>query len=271
MIDQPQLRSRMQGKSVIVTGGANGIGRATCLMFAQEGANITLTDLDERAGIALVDEIKATGAQALFKTADVTSQSAWQGVVTRTLDQYGSIDTLINNAGIAPFCPVELIEAASWDQVYSINATSQFLGIKAVLPAMKEAGGGSIVNIASGLANRTMPNIAAYCASKGAVRMLTRAAAADLSKYNIRVNCINPGISKSKLTAPLLSDDEFVTNVVAPCPMGRPGNADEIAKAIVFVASDEAASMHGAELLVDGGMAATTMRTNPNFDVRDAI
>ena len=200
---------RVEGKVALVTGGALGMGRTHSLLLAREGARVVLTDINEAAGKATVEEINKEGGEAVFFRHDVASSDDWQRVVAGAIERFGKIDVLVNNAGILIMKPLEETSDAEWDQTFGINAKGTFYGCKYVLPGMKKAGKGSIINISSIYGLVGAPSAAAYQASKGAVRLLTKAAAVDLAKYNIRVNSIHPGVVATEMTRNLLTSPEI--------------------------------------------------------------
>lgn len=192
----------------------------------------------------------------MFLRHDVTSASDWQAVVAECVTHFGKVDVLVNNAGI--FIPGTLEDTAdeTWDRIMNINAKGTFLGCKYVLPAMQKSQGGAIVNISSVYGLVGAPGAAAYEASKGAVRLMTKAAAADFAKFNIRVNSIHPGVIATEMTREMLQTDESTRAVLGPTLMARPGQAHEVSKAVLFLASDDASYMTGSEMVIDGGYSS---------------
>lgn len=248
---------QLAGKVAIITGGASGIGRATALLFAREGAAVAIADLNQQAGESVAAEIIALGGRALFEPADVTSASDGGRVVDRVLREFGSIHVLFNNAGIIRRASVVELSENDWDRVMSVNVKSIYLMSREVIPAMAKGGGGSIINTASGWGLVGGPRAAVYCASKGAVVLLTKAMAIDHGPQKIRVNCICPGDTN---TAMLRSEaqqlgereDRFLTES-ARRPLGRVGQPEEIAQAVLYLASDASSFVTGTALVVDGG------------------
>ena len=246
--------ARLTGKIALITGAASGMGREHCVLFAEEGAVIVATDIEAEGLRETVIQVEALGAECLSFVHDVTSEDAWADVVTAVVDKYGRIDVLVNNAGIAHTGRVYETTLREWNQVMNINATGPFLGIKAVVPAMRE-GGGSIVNISSvyGLFGGAMA--CAYNASKGAVKLLTKAAAIDLNEFGIRVNSIHPG-----LIATAMTEDWIDTPAMDPLLnrqiQRRAAKPREVSQVVLMLASDESSFMTGAEVAVDGGMTA---------------
>ncbi len=250
------MTGRVAGKIAIVTGGGQGMGRSHSLLLAEEGATVVVTDINETSGQAVADEIIAAGGQAVFIRHDVTSGSEWKAVVDQAVTTFGKVDILVNNAGILILKPLDQTEDSEWDLIMSINAKGTFLGCKHIVPAMQKAGGGSIVNISSIYGLVGAPSAAAYEASKGAVRLLTKAAAIDLHQYNIRANSVHPGVIATAMTTDLLSTPEMAKAVLATTILERPAQPKEVSYAVLFLASDEASFMTGSEVVVDGGYTA---------------
>ena len=245
------------GKTALITGGASGIGRATALLFAREGATVAIADLNEAAGHDLVKEIEAYGRKALFEHTDVTRSADCRRVIERTARTFGGIHILFNNAGIIRRASVTELSEEDWDRVTAVNVKSIFLMSRQVIPIMAEAGGGSIINMASGWGLAGGPRAAAYCASKGAVVLLTKAMAIDHGSQHIRVNCICPGDTDTAMLrneAQQLGEsaDSFLADA-AKRPLGRVGKPEEIAQAALYLASDAASFVTGTALVVDGG------------------
>ncbi|MEM7407588.1 MAG: glucose 1-dehydrogenase [Pseudomonadota bacterium] len=247
---------RLANKVAIVTGGASGMGAATAWLFAREGAAVVVADLLEAEGVALVADISDAGGTAMWANLDVTSESGWAACVAATESQFGPPTVLVNNAGVSGSDP-ELFSLERWDQQLDVNARSVFLGMRAVVPAMRAAGGGAIVNISSisGLVGQTMVHMG-YNASKGAVRMATKAAAVQLARDNIRVNSVHPGVMPPMRTSMMTADPEVRKKMLKTIPMRRVGRVEEVANANLFLASDEASYITGVELPVDGGYIA---------------
>jgi NAD(P)-dependent dehydrogenase (short-subunit alcohol dehydrogenase family) len=248
---------QLSGKVALITGGASGIGRATALLFAQEDASVAIADLNQQAGDAVVQEIVQNGGRAFFQTADVTKLAACERVVANTSRELGGIHVLFNNAGIIRRASVVELSEADWDRVMAVNVKSIFLMSRQVIPIMEKAGGGSIINMASGWGLVAGPKAAVYCASKGAVVLLTKAMAIDHGPYSIRVNCICPGDTDTTMLrdeAQQLgeSTEHFLTES-ARRPLGRVGKPEEIAQAALYLASDAASFVTGTALAVDGG------------------
>ncbi len=247
----------LAGKVALITGGASGIGRATALLFAREGASVVVADLNAEAGDRLAKGITADGGRVLFAPTDVTKADDCERVVQRALEQFGTVDVLFNNAGIIRRASVIELTEEDWDCVINVNLKSIFLLSKQVIPLMVEAGGGSIINMSSGWGLAGGPRAAAYCASKGAVVLLTKALAVDHGRQNIRVNCLCPGDTDTGMLrneAQQLGEpaDRFLADS-AKRPLGRVGKPEEIAKAALYLASDASSFVTGTALVVDGG------------------
>src|SRR5208283_6202107 len=245
----------------IVTGGASGIGRATALLFAREGAGIVLADVNADAGQQVADEIAGHGGRVLFGAVDVTSAARCQKLVELAIHEFGRVDILFNNAGIVRRATVMELREDDWDRVMAVNVKSIYLLSREVIPHMEKQGGGSIVNTSSGWGLAGGAKAAVYCASKGAVVLLTKAMAIDHGP-RIRVNCICPGDTDTRMLraeAAQLGEDagSFLADA-AKRPLGRVGSADEIAQAVLFLASDASSFVTGTSLVVDGGGLAGT-------------
>jgi NAD(P)-dependent dehydrogenase (short-subunit alcohol dehydrogenase family) len=247
---------RLKDKVAIVTGAASGMGAATARLFAREGARVVVADLLEAEGAAVAKEICDAGGEARFRRLDVTSDADWTTLVAETVSAYGTVDILINNAGVSGSHP-DLLNTATWDQQMSVNAGSVFLGMRAVIPMMKEAGGGSIVNISSisGFVGQRMVHMG-YNAAKGAVRLATKAAAVQFARDGIRVNSVHPGVMPAMRTSMMTADPALRRKMMSAIPMGREGKIEEVANANLFLASEEASYITGIELPVDGGYLA---------------
>ncbi|HUI40732.1 MAG TPA: glucose 1-dehydrogenase [Terriglobia bacterium] len=248
---------RLAGCVAIVTGGASGIGRAVAVLFAREGAAVLVADVAETAGAAVAAAIQSRGGQGVFERADVTRLDDCRRLVERAQHEFGALNVVVNSAGVIRRASVLELEEPEWDRVMKVNAKSVFLLSKCAIPVMAAAGGGAIVNVASGWGLAGGPRAAAYCASKGAVVLLTKAMAIDHGPQNIRVNCVCPGDTDTPMLraeATQLGQDPapFVAEA-ARRPLGRVGRPEEIAEAVLFLASDAASFMTGAALVVDGG------------------
>ncbi len=244
---------RVDGKVALVTGGAMGMGESHCLLLAREGARVVVTDINTEAGEATAQQIRDEGGEAIFIHHDVANEAQWQSVIDQAVAAYDKIDILINNAGIVISKPNETTAVEDWDLTMAVNSTGVFLGCKTVVPAMEKAGGGSIVNISSIYGIIGAPNAAAYQASKGAVRMLTKSCAVDYAKYNIRVNSIHPGVIRTPILGDLANDEAAIKQVLATTILQRMAEPIEVSYAVLLLASDESSYMTGSELVVDGG------------------
>lgn len=250
---------RLQDKVALITGAASGIGRASAVLFAKEGAKVAVADIDEAGGRRTVESIAQSGGTSVFVKADVTKADDVEGMIRKTAGQFGKLDILFNNAGIGTaFTPLEQVDEALYDRVMAINVKSIFLGCKYAAPLMKAQGGGAIINTASISGIRPRPGLTVYAASKGAVIIFTKAIAIELAPHKIRVNCISP----------VVTDTAFITKTIAPdqiegakkgmlttIPLGRMGEPEDMAAAALYLASDEASLVTGISLDVDGGRA----------------
>jgi 3(or 17)beta-hydroxysteroid dehydrogenase len=255
---------RLEGKVAIVSGGAMGIGRGTATLFGQEGAKVVVADIDETAGRAVVDEIGAGGGEATFVKLDVSSEDDWKRAVAETLAAYGKLNVLVNNAGISLGHDVEETSLAEWNRVMAVNATSVFLGMRAAIEVMKDGGEPcSIVNRSSIDGQVGEAGLFAYCASKGAVTVMTKSAALAVGAkhYPIRINSVHPGYVHTPLTEKEAADfgmtpDEYFAKVGAQHPIGFIGEPRDIAYLDLYLASDESRWVTGAEFTIDGGWTA---------------
>jgi NAD(P)-dependent dehydrogenase (short-subunit alcohol dehydrogenase family) len=245
---------RLKDKVAIVTGGASGMGRSEATIFAREGARVVVADVLDKEGQEVA---KSIGEAARFVKLDVTSEAEWQAAVAAAEHEFGKVDILVNNAGISGTYTSDLTSTEAWDRVMDINAKGVFLGMKHAIPAMKRAGGGAIVNISSisGFTGQLGVHMA-YNASKGAVRIMTKTAAVQWARDNIRVNSVHPGFMPPMRTSVGSAKPEWREKVLATVPMRREGKVEEVAHAVLFLASDEASYITGTELVVDGGFLA---------------
>jgi NAD(P)-dependent dehydrogenase (short-subunit alcohol dehydrogenase family) len=248
---------KLYGRTALITGGAGGIGRATALLFASEGAAVGIVDLNQEAGQELARAISTAGGRAIFERADVTRPADCRHVVERTVHEFGSVHILFNNAGIIRRASTVEISEEDWDAVMAVNVKSVFLMSREVIPIMTRAEGGSIINTASGWGLAGGPRAVSYSASKGAVVLLTKAMAIDHGRQKIRVNCICPGdtdtaMLRSEARQLGEAEDRFLAES-AKRPLGRVGKPEEIARAVLYLASDGASFITGATLVVDGG------------------
>jgi len=247
---------RLKGKVAIITGAAGGMGKADALLFAKEGAKVVITDLQEEKIQEVVKEIEALGGEALGLKHNVASEVDWVYVVDAAIAKFGQINILVNNAGISDAVPFLDQTVERWERTMTVNVTSIFLGQKYVIPHMIEAGGGSIVNISSIAGLTGGSGAGPYTASKGAVRMLTKATAVDYAKHNIRANSIHPGYIETPMTVDLMKDEQMVQWFLMQTPLPRLGKPEDIAQGVLFLASDESSYITGVELPIDGGYCA---------------
>jgi NAD(P)-dependent dehydrogenase (short-subunit alcohol dehydrogenase family) len=256
MIDS-QGKHSLEGKVAIITGAASGIGRATAPLFAREGAAVALADLHDVAGREVAREIQAAGGRAFFECADVSAAADCRRIVERAKAEFGALHILFNNAGIIRRASVLETSESDWDRVMAVNVKSIFLLSKEAIPLMLESGGGSIVNTASGWGMAAGKRAAAYCASKGAVVLLTKAMALDHGPQKIRVNCVCPGDTDTAMlrseAQQLGAPEKLFLAEAARRPLGRVGKPEEIAEAVLYLASDASAFVTGTALVVDGG------------------
>ncbi len=253
---------RVEGKVAIVTGGSLGIGRATCLLLAKEGARVAVTDILDKEGREVVDEIKNAGGVAEFWHLDTTKEEEVKRVFADVAKEFGKIDVLVNNAGIAGVNkPTHEIAEEEWDKVMNVNVKGVFFCTKHAIPYMKKAGGGSIINLSSIYGLVSAPDIPPYHASKGAVRLMSKTDALLYAKNNIRVNSVHPGY----IWTPLVEDlgrrspqgvEAFRKQLDALHPIGHVGEPNDIAYGILYLASDESKFVTGSELVIDGGYTA---------------
>ena len=247
---------RVAGKVALVSGAARGIGAATAKRLAQEGAAVVLGDVLETEGRQTAAGIVAAGGQATFMPLDVTRADSWQQVIAATVAAYGKLDVLVNNAGISGRAAVGETDVETWERVMEINGKGVFLGTKRAIPELRKAGGGSIINISSIYGIVGSETSAAYHASKGAVRIFTKAAAIQYAADGIRVNSVHPGFVDSPMTAASHALPEVHNLRIGRTPLGRMGTPEDIAAGILYLASDESAFVTGSELVIDGGMTA---------------
>ena len=247
---------RLDNKVALITGGARGMGAAEARLLSKEGSKVVIGDVLDADGERLEAEINETGGQCRFVHLDVTSQREWVSAIEETVSTFGKIDILVNNAGIYRVNNILDTSTEEWDQVMDINAKGVFLGSKAVIPYMKQNGGGSIVNISSvaGLVGNRMSS--AYTASKGAVRLFTKSTAIQYAGDAIRANSAHPGTIESPMTEQLLEDPSYRDDRMRRTPIGRLGKPEDVAFGVLYLASDESSFVTGAELVIDGGRTA---------------
>jgi NAD(P)-dependent dehydrogenase (short-subunit alcohol dehydrogenase family) len=248
---------RLLDKVAIITGAASGMGAATARRFGREGAKVVVADMLSIEGQAVVDEINATGGEALFMALNVTDEAGWKVVVDQTVRAFGRLDILVNNAGISGSATNDLLDSGLWDRIMAVNSTGVFLGTAAAVRQMQQNGGGSIVNLSSisGIVGQSMVHMS-YNAAKGAVRVMTKSTAVQFGKDKIRCNSVHPGLMPPMRTSGATADPAVRAKMLRAVPLGRTGEVDEVANAILFLASDEASYITGAELYVDGGYLA---------------
>ena len=248
---------RMDGKVALISGGARGQGAAEARLFAREGAKVVIGDLLDVEGMRVAAEIAELGGDAMYVHLDVTSEEDWQNAVAAAVSSYGKLDVLVNNAGIWRRGRVEDTTVEDWDAIQNVNAKGVFLGTKAAIPEMRQAGGGSIINISSTAGLVGGPRSTAYTASKGAVRLFTKATAIQYAGESIRANSIHPGpIDTEMIHQVWQGEDNSREESIARTPLGRVGTVDDIAYGALFLASDESSFMTGSELVIDGGSTA---------------
>jgi NAD(P)-dependent dehydrogenase (short-subunit alcohol dehydrogenase family) len=243
--------TRFEGRVALVTGGASGIGKATAKRIAAEGGSVVIADLQDEAGAAVVEEIERSGGTARYVHLNVTDEEGWADAVASTVDAFGRLDVLVNNAGIGDTEPIEVTTVDTWNKVVAVTQTSVFLGMKAAADALKRSGHGSVVNVSSMYGIVGSGVSPAYHAAKGAVRLLTKTTALGWASAGVRVNSVHPGF----IDTPILGDTDR-DQLIGTTPMGRLGRPEEIAAMITFLASDDASFATGAEFVVDGGYTA---------------
>ena len=253
---------RIEGKVAIVTGGALGIGRATCLLLAKEGAKVAVADILDNAGKEVVSEIESSGGVAQYWHIDVASEKEVEQAFTDICRKFGKIDVLVNNAGVHGVNkPTDEIEEGEWDAVMNVNVKGVFLCTKHVIPYMKMAGGGSIINLSSIYGNVGAEDTPPYHASKGAVRLMAKTDAIFYAKHKIRVNSVHPGFIWTPMVEHVAHTypegvEEFKKNIVSLLPIGHFGEPNDVAFGILYLASDESKFVTGSELVIDGGYIA---------------
>ncbi|PYN28497.1 MAG: cyclopentanol dehydrogenase [Candidatus Rokuibacteriota bacterium] len=248
---------RLAGKVALVSGAASGMGQSEATIFAREGAKVIVADILEAEGKQVADKIVSGGGQARFVKLDVTNEAEWDAAVKAAVSAFGKLDVLVNNAGISGTYDADMLSSAAWDTVMGVNAKGVFLGMKYAIPLMKKAGGGAIVNISSisGFVGQDGVHMA-YNASKGAVRIMTKTAAVQFAGDRIRVNSVHPGFMPPMRTSKTSADPTWRAKMLGAVPMKREGRVEEVAHAVLFLASDEASYITGTELVVDGGYLA---------------
>jgi glucose 1-dehydrogenase len=250
--------TRLSGKVAIVTGAANGIGLACARRFAADGAAVALADINAEAGEAAAADLRKTGAKAIFVATDVTKREAIEALVKRAVAEFGGVDILLNNAGVALTASVLEMSDEIFDKVLSINLRSAFIGTQLVAREMVSSGrGGVIINMSSVNALLAIPGLSAYACTKGALNQLTKVAAVELAPHNIRVVAIGPGTILTELARKaVMSDDAGRRKILARTPIGRAGEPEEVASVASFLASDDASYITGQTIYPDGGRLA---------------
>jgi NAD(P)-dependent dehydrogenase (short-subunit alcohol dehydrogenase family) len=263
----PAMTRRVEGKVVLVTGAANGIGRAAVLVLAREGAKIVATDLQDEKGEGLLRELRAGGCECEYYHHDVTREQDWQSVVAAIKARFGRLDVLVNNAGIGLSGPVVDMAFADWKRQVAVNLDGVFLGVKHSLPLMRAGGGGSIINVSSIAGIKASPNVSGYCATKGGVRLFTKSVALECAaaRDGVRVNSLHPGITETAIWDTLIGTVEDGANggrergptldklTERAVPLGYKAAPEDIANGILWLASDESRYVTGTELVIDGG------------------
>ncbi|MCQ8194070.1 SDR family NAD(P)-dependent oxidoreductase [Streptomyces rugosispiralis] len=250
------MSGRLHGKVALITGATGGIGAATAELFAREGARLLLTDVAPEPLKALEERIEESGGDVASATLDVASAEAWGEVIATVRERFGRLDVLVNIAGILDWPGIEGTDEASWDRVIEVNQKGTWLGMKAAMPLLRASGSGSVINTSSVLGLVGSGAAAAYQASKGAVRLLSKTAAVEYARDNVRVNSLHPGVIATPMIQDLLDEQGDQQPDIVRTPMARAGRADEIAPAMLFLAGDESSFVTGSELVVDGGLTA---------------
>ena len=256
---------QVEGKVALVTGGASGIGAASCETLAREGATVVVTDIDEAGGQAVVGRITEAGGTAVFLQQDVTDEARWQAVVAETEQRFGKLDVLFSNAGIGVLCSIFEMSLADWRRQNAINLDGVFLSVKYGIPAMRRSGGGSFIITSSMAGLRGSAGLAGYCATKGGVRLFAKAVAMECVAMDdkVRVNTVHPGVIDTPIWSKIPSGGVTARSnaaldpdqlAAAGVPMGRAGTAQDIANGVLFLASDASSYMTATELVIDGGM-----------------
>lgn len=256
--------NRVAGKTILITGAANGLGREAAILLAAEGGTVWLTDIDDAGGQAVAAEINRAGGKAHYLHHDVSAPEAWEEVFNTLKSREVRLDILVNNAGGGTYNDIETVTFKEWRRIMSINLDATFLGTQLAIKWMKETGGGSIVNVSSVAAFSGAPNLAAYCAAKAGIHMLSKSAAvyAGQKGYKIRINSIHPGLVDTKagkemaMLATGAPEEQAIQAFTALHPIGRIGKPIDIANGILYLASDESSFVTGTHLIIDGGFTA---------------
>jgi NAD(P)-dependent dehydrogenase (short-subunit alcohol dehydrogenase family) len=247
------MTSELSGTTALVTGGTSGIGRATAVALAGLGADVALSGRDEARGRQVVREIAAAGGQAEFLAADLRDEAAARSLAQRATERLGHVDVLVNNAGVFPFGPTEQTTEADFDAVFALNVKAPYFLVAELAPGMAKRGHGAIVNVTTMVAEFGAAGMGLYGASKAALVLLTKSWAAEYGPQGVRVNAVSPGPTRTEGTAPM---GDNLDQLAAAGPAGRPGSAEEIAEAVVFLATGRSSFVHGAIVPVDGGRIA---------------
>lgn len=247
---------RLQNKVALISGGSRGMGAAEALIFASEGARVVIGDVLEEEGRRTEAQINEAGGECLFMALDVTDFANWEAVVAATVNHFGKLDVIVNNAGISGRPTVLETTSELWDRVMDVNAKGVFLGTKAAIPEMRRAGGGSIINISSIWGIVGSGTSASYHASKGAVRLLTKSTAIQYAREGIRANSIHPGPIATPMTETIRADSDSNQRMLDRVPLGRWAEPEDVAYGALFLASEESSFMTGSELVIDGGWTA---------------
>jgi NAD(P)-dependent dehydrogenase (short-subunit alcohol dehydrogenase family) len=264
--------AQVAGKVAVVTGGASGIGEACAETLAREGASVLITDIDDTLGKGVVERITQAGGKAHYRRHDVREEAGWPGVIEEAEKRYGRLDIMVANAGIGIMSPIATMTLADWQRQQAINLDGVFLSIKHSIPAMKRAGGGSIVLMSSVAGLRGAPGLAAYSATKGGVRLLAKSVALEHAADNIRCNSVHPGIIATPIWEKIPTGAEGNRRnapidprerAAATVPLPRVGEAQDIANGVLFLCTDAGNYITGQELVIDGGMTAGGRPTRP--------
>jgi len=248
---------RLDGKVALISGGAKGQGAAETRLFVREGAKVVFGDILDGDGKKVEAEIRDTGGEATYVHLNVTREADWRAAVATAVERYGKLNVLVNNAGILLRAKIEATTEEDWDRIMAVNVKGVFLGTKCALPAMRQAGGGSIINISSTAGLVGSPGeTAAYTATKGAVRLFTKATAVQHAKENIRCNSVHPGPIATDMIKDMLENRAAWEQRLRRLPMGRAGTADDVGYGVLYLASDESSYVTGSELVIDGGTTA---------------
>ncbi len=252
--------NRLQGKVALLTGAGGGIGKATAILFGQEGATVIVSDISPERTEEAVAAVKAAGGSVVGIPANVTSEASVKQLFENVVDQFGRVDVVMNNAGIMPILTIPETSEEIWGKVIDINLKGTYLCSKFAVIEMRKSGGGSIINIASGAGLNGVPGLAAYCASKGGVVLLTKAMALDHAREHIRINCLAPGVIDTELNRSWINKtadpEKAVRDLEAGIPIGRMADPMEVAYCALFLATSESSYVTGHPLIVDGGLTA---------------